>query len=110
MRRSSVLYAILLIGLACVACTGQYQTQPSSSLQQLSCSSLKLWMINDPYYDPTRLTPPPTSSLSAVDKKTPEYLQLQEAFDIAPPFFKDLLCGLKGVYITANGSTYPSWG
>jgi len=67
-------------------------------------------MINDPYYDPTRLTPPPTSSLSAVDKKTPEYLQLQEAFDIAPPFFKDLLCGLKGVYITANGSTYPSWG
>jgi hypothetical protein len=66
-------------------------------------------MITDTTYDPTTLVSPALTS--TVDPRSAEYRDLNNAFDRAPVFFKNLLCELTGVYLIPRGSTFsPSWG
>jgi hypothetical protein len=57
--------------------------------------------------DPNQTGEPKSISIPIPSNITAD---IQAAFDAAPDYFKTLLCGLAGIYITSSTPGLPSWG
>jgi hypothetical protein len=91
-----------------IAPTSLPNPQPRLATNTCSFADVNLARITDLTYDPTTYNVPATTS---VDPHSDEYLTLQDAFNRSGSTFKNLLCGLKGIFIIPSGSDYnKSWG
>src|SRR5215216_7644213 len=112
MIRSALLLCAGLLAAACLACVPEAPPQPlvAKTWPIASCDTASfvnaVQTLKIPF-DPRGLRgiPQGDPSIAVPDNIK---IDLGGAFDMAPQFFRDKLCGLNGVFI--NPQAGPSWG
>ncbi len=105
MLRSTFLLAASIIVATCFACASPAPQPPAPAPSvTLACSTIANVRMLSPSFDPTLANGTPVSTGPA-----PANIQadLITAYNTAPPFFKNQLCNLTGIFVTSD---FQSWG